>query len=156
MLLATLASCDAGSQTAAPGPAAPQTQAGAPLGDPPPAVAEPDTLPDRGSPEALLRSVIAARTDERVPLAYLARAERPTAGKTQLDKLDEARAHRHFRMRAMDATWSQVAGALAAGAMRVTLDGDRATAAFDTGGALGTSTLSFERVDGQWYLVLGN
>ena len=151
-----LAACDAGSQAAAPPAAAPQALAGAPLGDPPPLVAEPDTQPDRSSPEALLRSVIAARTDDRVPLAFLARAELPTAGKARLDKIDEARAHRHFRMPAVGAMWARIEEAVAAGKVRIEAAGARGTATFDVGGALGTSSLSFERVDGRWYLALGN
>jgi len=155
-LLLLVSACDAGSQASAPPAASPQVLAAAPLGDPPPPAAEPDTLPDRSSPEALLRSVLAARKDSRVTLAFLARAERPTAGKAQLDKLDEARAHRHFRMRSVQAMWARIEEAVSGGKFRVETHDARATATFEVGGALGTSTLSFEKVDGHWYLGLGN
>lgn len=155
--LLLVSACDAGSQASAPPAASPQAlTTGAPLGDPPPLVAEPDTLPDRSSPDALLRTVLAARKDPLVTLAFLARAERPTAGKERLDKLDEARAHRHFRMRAVGAMWAQIEEAVSSGKFRIEAHDEHATATFDVGGALGTSTLSFERVDGQWYLGLGD
>ena len=155
--LLLFSACDAGSQASSPPAAAPPAlAAGAPLGDPPPVAAEPSTLPDRSSPDALLRVVIAARKDEGVSLAFLARAERPTAGKAQLDKLDEARAHRHFRMPSVRAMWGQIEEAVRTGKFRIEEHDGRATATFDVGGSLGTSTLSFERVDGHWYLGLGN
>lgn len=159
MAVLLLAACDAGSQASSPPAAsasAPVLGAGAPLGDPPPPAAEPDTLPDRSSPDALLRALVAARKDERLSLAFLARAERPTAGKAQLDKLDEARAHRHFRMPSVQAMWAQIEEAVAGGKFRIEERDDRATATLYVGGSLGTSTLSFEKVEGHWYLSLGN
>lgn len=154
-LLLMLAAC--GADPATPPPAAPlAAAAGKPLGDPPPLVDEPERLPDRSSPVALLREVLAARNDARQSLGFLARSELPTAGKARLDKSDEARAWRHFGMKSVGAFWAQVEGALAAGKVRVAIGDGTATATFDVGGSLGFLTLSFERVDGQWYLNLGD
>lgn len=154
LLVVLIAACDAGPGT--PPPAAPlATTAGEPLGDPPPLVDEPETLPDRSSPAALLRSVLAARADARGALGFLARAELPTAGKTRLDKLDEARAWRHFGMKSVGPFWAQIEAAVTAGRFRVEVADDRATAVMDVGGSMGTRTLSFARVNGQWFLSLG-
>jgi len=153
-LLLTLAACDAGPAT--PPPAAPvAARTGGPVGEPPPLAEEPETPPDRSTPQNLLRSVLDARKDARQSLGFLARAELPTAGKARLDKADEARAWRHFGMKSVGAFWARVEGAVAAGRFRVEVVDATAAAVFEVGGAAGTLTLSFEKVDGQWYLDLG-
>jgi len=147
-----LLACDAGPQK--PAPVAPRTALHvAALGEPPAPVAEPDVLPDRSTPEALLRSVLHGRSDR--PLAFLARAELATAGKP-LDKLDEARAHRHFRMKSIQPFWAKIEAAVAGGRFRFAVREASATATFEVGGAAGVATLAFDKVDGQWYFRLGN
>lgn len=145
-----LLACDAGTQ---PPPAAPQAAVAAPLGEPPAPVAEPDAQPDRGSPEALLKSVLSGRKDRA--LSFLARAELASAGKA-LTILDEARAHRHFRMKSIQAFWAKIDDAVAGGRFRIDTREATATATFEVGGAAGVMTLSFVKVEGQWYLDLGN
>jgi hypothetical protein len=156
LLLVLAAACEGAPQPPAPAALSPAAVSAAPLGDPPPPAAEPDTQPDRSSPEALLRSVLSARNAADKTLAFLARAELLTAGKARLDKLDEARAHRHFRMPAVGPLWSRIEAAVAAGRYRIETHDALATATFEVGGAAGTLTLSFEKVAGQWYLGLGN
>ena len=152
-IILMLPACDAGPQS--PAPAAPAALvSGAPMGEPPAPIAEPDTLPDHASPEALLQSVLAGRRER--PLAFLARAELPTAGKPRLDSLDEARAHRHFRMNSVQPFWARIEAAVAGGRFRIDVQQAIATARFDVGGAAGVMTLSLQKLDGRWYLDLGN
>ena len=126
---------------------------GSPLGEPPPLVAEPEEQPLRSSPEGLLRSILAGRS--RVDLPYLARCESATARKVSLDKMDEARAWRHFGMRSIQPFWSKIENALDAGAARFTEEGEAATGTFDVGGSLGRIEIGFVKIDGEWFLDWG-
>jgi hypothetical protein len=123
------------------------------LGEPPAVVDESTLTPDRTSPEALLRGLLAAR--RRGDLAFLARCDLSTAGKGKLDTLDVARAWRQFGWRSVEPFWSKVETALNGGLFRTDLNGARATLVFDVGGALGEIELLFEGNIGGWHLDTG-
>lgn len=142
--------CGGGGPPSTP-PTSPGTApTGKALGDPPPLVAEPAEMPDRASPERVLRSMLAGRAAQDLP--FLARCEAVTAEKAQLDSLDEARAWRHYCMKSIQPLWDKIEAALEDGAVEFTVDGDRATGKFDVGGAIGRIDLQFIKVAGDWYL----
>lgn len=151
--------CDRGGAATGALPAAepPEPPAAAlaatPLGEPSPLVSESTETPDRSSPEALLRSILAGR--ERVDLAFLARCESATANKEFIDKVDEARAWRNYCMGSVEPLWLKIEGALDGGRASFTAEGDRGTGLFDVGGAIGEMDLRFTRIDGQWYIEIG-
>lgn len=134
-------------------PGASPAPRGEPLGEPPVPVAEPDQAPDRSSPEAVLRSILAGRARQDLP--YLARCEAVTAEKAQLDSLDAARAWRFYCMNARKPYWDRIEGALESGQVTFTEDGDGATATFEVGGALGTLDLRFAKIGGNWHIDYG-
>ena len=121
-----------------------------PLGEPSPVVEESKETPLRSTPEGLLRSILLGR--ERVDLPYLARCESLTAGKEQIDKMDEARAWRNYCMKSVQPLWTKIEAAVETGRARFTIEGDQATAALDVGGSIGEMDLRFVRIDGEWYL----
>ena len=160
-ILLALAGCDGGAaapsgapdgDAADPAPAleAAGTPADPSDGDPAAPAEEPTEMPDLASPEAVLRSIHDGRA--RLDLPYLARCESLTATKPRLDRLDLARAHRNYTMKAVGPLWEKIEQAAEAGRMSIQTEGDRAAAVFDFDGAMGTHTISFAQIDGRWYI----
>lgn len=148
--LVVAAGCGGGGPAGSPAPTGPAFEAGSPLGEAPALVGEPAERPDLSSPEMVIRSILAGRARE--DLSFLARCDAETAGKQRLDRMDEHRAWRYYCMEAMKPFWNKIEGSLQSGGARFTVDGDRATGAFEVGGALGVLELPFVRVAGEWYL----
>ena len=121
-----------------------------PLGDPPPIEADSTLIPDRSTPESLLREIFAARLREDLP--FLARCHQSTAGKRALDKLDLALAWRTFSQRSVGPLWTTVETAFNAGRFTTRIDADTAAVTFDVGGAKERTTLHLVRIGTEWHL----
>ncbi len=122
-----------------------------PLGDPRPVVGESTIVHENGTPRELIQGVLAAR--KRGDLSWLARALRSCIEAPQLTESETSIAWLRFEWGEAQKVWDRIAAAEAQRPAEIRIEGNRATATWEVGGALGTLTVPFVSVGGQWCIA---